>query len=59
MFWESFYGLSLALHNVFRWLILILGILAIVRAYLGWSGKREWTERDRKVVPPPFPRGMA
>ncbi|MEW5871769.1 MAG: hypothetical protein AB1894_21050 [Chloroflexota bacterium] len=43
------YPILLALHNLVRWVVLILAILAVVRAYLGWFGKRAWTGRDRQV----------
>lgn len=43
------YEFVLALHNLVRWVVLILAILAVVRAYLGWFGKRAWTGRDRQV----------
>jgi hypothetical protein len=43
------YPIFLATHNIIRWVALILTILAVVRAYLGWFGKREWTQRDRKI----------
>ena len=39
----------LAIHNILRWVVLILAVVALVRAYLGWFGKREYTETDRKV----------
>jgi hypothetical protein len=42
------YLVMLAIHNVVRWVVLVLLILVTVRAYLGWFGKRDWTERDRK-----------
>lgn len=43
------YPFILAVHNIVRWVALILAILAVVRAFLGWFGKREWTDRDRKI----------
>jgi uncharacterized membrane protein YozB (DUF420 family) len=43
------YSIVLAIHNILRWAVLILGILAVVRAWSGWIGKREWTERDRTL----------
>ena len=43
------YPITLAIHNILRWVVLILAIVATVRAYLGWFGKRPWTERDRKT----------
>lgn len=43
------YSAVLSIHNIIRWIALILGILAAVRAYLGWFGNREWTVKDRKI----------
>jgi len=43
------YPFILAVHNIVRWVALILAILAVVRAFLGWFGKRDWTDRDRKI----------
>jgi hypothetical protein len=43
------YQVILALHNILRWVVLVLAIVALVRAYVGWFGKREYTETDRKV----------
>jgi hypothetical protein len=34
-------------HNLFRWLVLIVLVVAIVFAMVGWAGKREWTKRDK------------
>lgn len=41
-------NIILALHNIVRWVVLIVGAIAIFSAYRGWFGKREWTESDRK-----------
>jgi uncharacterized membrane protein YozB (DUF420 family) len=43
------YSFFLAVHNIFRWIVIILLFLALIRAYWGWFGKREWTSTDRKV----------
>ena len=43
------YSFFLALHNIIRWAVLVLAILATVTAFLGWFGKRQWSERDRKI----------
>ncbi|OGO72110.1 MAG: hypothetical protein A2Z49_10350 [Chloroflexi bacterium RBG_19FT_COMBO_56_12] len=43
------YAVVLAIHNILRWVVLILGIWAVVRAWRGWLGKREWADSDRKV----------
>ncbi len=42
------YPIILATHNIFRWLVLIFGLLAIIRAYRGWFGKRQWTAMDNR-----------
>ncbi len=33
-------------HNLFRWLILLVIVLAVVFALTGWLKKREWTKKD-------------
>jgi uncharacterized membrane protein YozB (DUF420 family) len=43
------YPFILAVHNILRWIIVILAVLALARAYLGWFGQRPWTERDRRI----------
>jgi hypothetical protein len=40
------YSIVLTLHNIMRWLVLILGIIAIVRAYIGWFGNKPWSDLD-------------
>jgi hypothetical protein len=43
------YAVFLALHNIMRWVVVILAVFALVRAYRGWLGKLEWTPTDRKA----------
>ena len=43
------FPLLLAVHNILRWIVLILLVIALARAFWGWFGKREWTSTDRKV----------
>ncbi len=43
------YSFVLAAHNILRWLVLIFGILAIIRAYIGWFGNKEWTSLDDRL----------
>ena len=43
------YPIILAAHNIVRWIALILAIVATVGAFSGWFGKRQWSERDRKI----------
>ncbi len=33
-------------HNMFRWLVLITLVLAVLLALTGWFGKREWNKKD-------------
>ncbi|MCF6333945.1 MAG: hypothetical protein L3J11_11740 [Draconibacterium sp.] len=33
-------------HNMFRWLVLLTLGLAVIFAFAGWFGKREWKKRD-------------
>jgi hypothetical protein len=39
----------LHLHNILRWVILILLLVAIVKSFSGMSGNRPYTNGDRKV----------
>ena len=40
------YPIMLTLHSILRWVVLIVAIVAVVRALVGWLGKREWTALD-------------
>lgn len=39
----------LAVHNILRWVILFLGVAALIRAYRGYLGNLEWQVLDRKI----------
>ncbi|MCG2617688.1 hypothetical protein LZZ85_25530 [Terrimonas sp. NA20] len=39
----------LHLHNLLRWVVLILLLVSIFKAYTGWQQKRSFTAGDRKV----------
>ena len=39
----------LHLHNILRWVILILLVLSIAKAYVGWTGKKAFSAGDKKV----------
>jgi hypothetical protein len=39
----------LFIHNILRWLVIILAILALYSAYKGWIGKRDWKNSDRLI----------
>lgn len=37
------------LHNFLRWVILILLLVSIIKAYTGWKGKRTFAAGDKKI----------
>lgn len=43
------YQIVLAIHNILRWIVLVLAVVALLQAYIGWIGKREYSELDRKA----------
>ena len=43
------YEIVLTIHSIVRWVALILVALATLFALIGWLGRREWTDRDRKI----------
>ena len=43
------YATLLAIHNIVRWVVVILGALAVLRAFIGWIGKQAWIPADRKI----------
>jgi hypothetical protein len=42
----SLYQLFLVVHSLLRWLVLILAVIAVVRAIAGLSGPRAWARGD-------------
>ena len=42
------YNILLHLHSVNRWIVLILIVLALYKAFSGWFGKKEFTASDKK-----------
>ena len=43
------YAIILALHNIIRWVVVILGLLATGRTLLGWLGTIEWLEKESRI----------
>ncbi len=41
------YPLLLTIHNWVRWLVVLFGLYAVVRAYVGLFGRRAWTPADK------------
>lgn len=44
------YSLTLATHNIVRWLVLAAGIWAVVRCWMGWRARSVWGEKDAGAV---------
>lgn len=38
----------IAIHNLMRWIILGLGVVTLVRLYIGWLGKKKWLAQNHK-----------
>jgi hypothetical protein len=43
------YTFVLATHNILRWLVLIVGLIAVVMAFAGWFGRKNWRNADDKA----------
>ena len=40
----------LILHNIMRWVVIVMAVYALVRMYKGVFGKGEFVESDRKAL---------
>jgi len=45
----SAFDVTLILHNILRWIVLIAGLLAAGRAVAGWRTDGEWTQLDNRL----------
>lgn len=43
------HSLVVTLHSLVRWAIVIVGIVAVVRAWIGWRGGRSWAQLDDRL----------
>lgn len=43
------YDLTLTLHSIVRWVVLIAGVIAVVQGLRGWRGGRPWTAGDDRI----------
>ncbi|WP_437896570.1 hypothetical protein [Sorangium sp. So ce124] len=43
------YTFVLVVHSWLRWVVLLLGLAAVVRSARGWAQKGPWTDADRKI----------
>lgn len=44
------YTILLLIHSIVRWLILVVFIYAIIRAFYGWLLKKEFSKTDKRVL---------
>ena len=44
------YNFLLALHNITRWVVVILVVAALVRSLRGWFGGTAWSSTDRRLA---------
>src|SRR5512136_2474965 len=43
------YSIVLTLHSFVRWVLVIVAVIAVVRAFSGWLGKKEWAALDSQL----------
>lgn len=43
------YNAFLSAHNLIRWIVVLAGVLAFVRAWRGWMTRATWTDGDLKA----------
>ena len=46
---SNMYTGLLHLHNLLRYIVVVLLIIAVVKSFIGWFGKKNYTEADNKV----------
>ena len=44
------YPYILGLHNTVRWIVVIVGVWAVVLAWRGWLGRRQWTVTEGRAT---------
>lgn len=46
---DILYPVILAIHNILRWAIVVLGAYVLYRTFGGWLNNRVWNEDDKKA----------
>jgi hypothetical protein len=46
---QRMYSVVLALHNLVRWVVIVVGVWAVMRAWRGWLRNLPWTARDHQA----------
>ena len=44
------YPLILTLHSWMRWIVVIVGVIALVKFLIGWLGKKDWAALDARLA---------
>jgi len=44
------YPYVLSLHNIVRWIVLLAGVWAVILAWRGWLGRRQWTSAEARAT---------
>ena len=44
------YALVLIIHNLFRWIVLLVAVYTLFRIYTGWLGRRAWTRVEGEAA---------
>jgi hypothetical protein len=43
------FSILLPLHSILRWIVILLAVVTIGRALIGWLGKKSWTPLDSRL----------
>ena len=43
------YEFLVAVHNILRWVVVLLGTFVAFRSLWGWFGKKEWSSTERRT----------
>jgi len=43
------YSLLIFMHSWLRWILLLLGIIVIIKSYIGWFGNKTYLKSDRSM----------
>jgi hypothetical protein len=44
-----FYSAVLSIHSILRWLVVLFGLYAIFRSFIGWMTQSDWTPKDNRI----------